>query len=332
MSLLTPPGSGAIATVEVAGPDAWLRVRELFSKSLPEQPEPGRFWHGRFAGDDVVLAAKSADLVEIHCHGGRRIVREVTDACGFAVRQAANPHPASATTLKTASILLDQQCGAFRRAVESLLASFDPAKLAELASFAPIGRHLVTPWKVAIAGPPNVGKSSLLNALAGYRRSVVSETPGTTRDVVTVRLAFDGWPMELADTAGLREAAGLEAEGIERAETFLESADLVLWVQDATQPEPDAPARDGLILFNKCDLAPASPPDAIRVSAKSGEGLPGLVAAIVRHLIPIAPEPGAAVPYTPRLAALIERAHAAESRDEAIALLRACLCTGEPAT
>ena len=335
VSLLTPPGAGAIATVEVAGPDAWRRVRELFSKPLPEHPEPGRFWHGRFAGDEVVLAFKRDDVVEIHCHGGRRVVNEVTAACGFAVKEVAKPQAAFATTLKTASILLDQHHGAFDRAVMSLLDSFDPVKLSELASFAPLGLHLTTPWRVAIAGAPNVGKSSLVNAFAGYQRSVVSPTPGTTRDVVTVQLAFDGWPVELADTAGLREAAGLEADGIARAEAFLEKADLVLWVQDASESVAHASGSSkSLIVFNKCDLSPAPPPapDAIRVSAKTGEGLPVLIAAIVRRLVPAEPAPGAAVPHTPELADLIERANTAASQENAIALLRECLRPGEPAT
>lgn len=322
MTRLTPPGTGAIATLEIAGPEAWSRVRELFSKPLPERPEPGRVWYGRFAGDDVVLAVKRPDVLEIHCHGGRRVVQEVMAACGFEVRERAKPQAALATTLRSASILLDQHHGAFRRAVESLLDAFDSAKLAELASFAPLGRHLVEPWRIAIAGAPNVGKSSLINALAGYQRSVVSAVPGTTRDVVTVRLAFDGWPVELADTAGIREAAGLEAEGIARAERYLNDADLVLWVFDASEGSPEPCSRGGLAVLNKCDLSPASAPDATRVSAKTGEGVPSLIAAIVCRLVPHAPEPGAAVPYTPQLADLIERANAAKSHEEAVAWLR----------
>lgn len=328
MTLLTPPGTGAIATVEVAGPQAWNRVRELFVGRLPNAPVLHRFWYGKFAGDDVVLAVKRDDVVEIHCHGGRRAVQEVMAACGFPERVAAKPQAVCATTLRTASILLDQQCGAFDRAVKSMLDSFDREELAELAAFAPLGRHLVEPWKVAIAGAPNVGKSSLVNALAGYQRSVVAPTPGTTRDVVTVQLAFDGWPVEVADTAGLRKAAGLEAEGIERAERYLNEADLVIWVLDASEtPGADSPGSpNGLLVINKCDL-PASwdaPSDAIRVSARTGEGIAALIAALVRRLVPVAPAPGAAVPHTPRLADLIERAGAAGTREEAIELLRAC--------
>lgn len=364
VSVLTPAGAGAIAAVEVAGPDAWDAARRLFrpagKQPLPEQPEPHCFWFGRFGegpGDEVILAVKQTapePVVEIHCHGGRKVVRWVVEqlqaACGFAA--GAKPQAASdsaadllpfAPTLRTASILLDQVHGAFDRDVRHILSLLDARNtaeaaplLAQLASFAPVGRHLVEPWKVVVAGPPNVGKSSLVNALAGYQRAVVSELPGTTRDVVTVPVAFDGWPVELADTAGLRRAAGLEAEGIERAERFIRDADLVLWVMDATaEPIEASPrSRSGLVV-NKTDQPPTWDldcfPDAIRVSALTGEGIPGLAAEIARRLVPQSPPPGSAIPFTPRLANLIEAAHAALAGgrpDEAARLLRDALPPG----
>jgi tRNA modification GTPase len=213
-----------------------------------------------------------------------------------------------APTLRTASILLDQYHGAFARAVDA-----DPVPLADLARYALLGRHLVTPWKVVVAGPPNVGKSSLVNALAGYQRTVVAPVPGTTRDVVTTAVAFDGWPVELADTAGLREATeNLEAEGVGRARRLLAGADLVVWVMDLTDPNPIRPdaGTNPLVVANKSDQPPRwSPvPADLVVSAATGAGVPGLAAAIARRLVPIAPLPGAAVPFTPALADAIEQA------------------------
>src|SRR5262249_43310164 len=132
---------------------------------------------------------------------------------------------ARAPTARTAAILLDQYHGAFARAVERARVALTRGDIAEargvregLAGWADLGRHLTEPWQVAVLGAPNVGKSSLVNALAGYRRSVVAPTPGTTRDVVTTRVALDGWPVELADTAGWRTDAGpLERQGVDLA-------------------------------------------------------------------------------------------------------------------
>ena len=142
-----------------------------------------------------------------------------------------------APTLRAAAVLLDQSHGAFASAVAGCLE--DLSQLPRLAALAAVGRHLVEPWQVVLAGPPNVGKSSLINALAGFERSVVAPVAGTTRDVVTVRVAFDGWPVELSDTAGLRDSGeALEAEGIARTKSRLASADLVVWVMDLTDPVP----------------------------------------------------------------------------------------------
>ncbi len=367
VSVLTPAGSGAIATVQVAGPRAWETARHLFRPAgktpLPEQPELHRFWLGRLGdGDEVILAVKQTEpepVVEVHCHGGRRVVRWVTDLFLASGGREGKPTRcygwacealSRAPTLRTASILLDQYHGAFDRAVRGILARLDAGtdapELAELASFAPLGRHLVEPWRVVVAGPPNAGKSSLVNALAGYQRSVVSEVAGTTRDVVTVPVAFDGWPVELADTAGLRDAAGLEVEGVERAQRQVAEADLIVWVMDATAGQPvemtaqDRPAKAPrtqmlLVVINKIDRPPAWDlsrfPDAIRVSAITGEGVPGLGAAISRRLVPVAPAPEAAIAFTPKLADLIVAAHFALIRGrtaDAARLLRDCLEPG----
>jgi tRNA modification GTPase len=344
VAVLTPPGTGAIATVEVAGEFAWEFARKLFrpaGKPLPETPEVNRFWFGRIgdgAGDEVILAVTGNATLEVHCHGGRRVVRWVVEQ--FVVLgcvEEGEPTPKGsvlpllqrAPTLRTASILLDELHGAFDNAVSRILASPDLVGLRELAAFAPVGRHLVEPWKVVVAGAPNVGKSSLVNALAGYQRAVVSEVAGTTRDAVSVPLAFDGWPVELTDTAGLRDAEGLEAEGIERARRVLAEADLVVWVMDAAEaPVADAPGSPGdLVVWNKSDLA-RDPLPGLAVSAKTGAGIPALVSEIVARLVPHAPPPGAAVPYTPQLANAVAAANAAlTSRNvaEAARLLRDCL-------
>jgi tRNA modification GTPase len=175
-----------------------------------------------------------------------------------------------------------------------------------------------------------VGKSQLLNALAGYQRAIVDSTPGTTRDVVTVKTAFDGWPVELVDTAGLRTTEDtVEHAGIERALRQKETADLVLKVLDRSEPlqpvdrELIASAGRALRVANKADLPAVWEPSAldlepgslITVSAERGEGLDGLIAAIVDQLIPEPPGPGAGVPFRVDQIRHLEHARAA---------LRAC--------
>jgi len=139
-----------------------------------------------------------------------------------------------------------------------------------------------------LAGPPNVGKSSLLNRLAGEERAIVTPIPGTTRDVLREPVQIDGVALVLADTAGLR-APGDEIErlGMQRTRAELERADVVLAVHEAgSQPEVTAPASAAarIEVYNKSDLHPGfvPPPGAIAVSAKTGAGLDALRKAILQ--------------------------------------------------
>jgi tRNA modification GTPase len=348
--LLTPPGRAAIATISIRGLDAIALVSGLFR---PASGKPlttfgiGRAIFGRFetaatTSEDLVVGLLAPDELEIHCHGGRAAVEAIGEAlvaagaaqltpAAWTHQQQSDPIAADALlalaearTERTAAILLDQYRGALRRElteIDKALGKNDPAAantLNQLLASAGLGLHLTNPWKVVITGPPNAGKSSLMNALLGYQRSIVFHEPGTTRDVLTATTAIDGWPIELADTAGLRNvgraapatsAANLiESEGIARAYSQIASADLVILVADTTaswdeslyQEVSRAACRPPLIVHNKLDLVPPSADrrTGIPTSAVTSLGLDDLCRAIATALVPLPPSPGTAVPFT----------------------------------
>lgn len=334
--VLTPRGRGAVATLAVCGDLAAIDNACVFhaanGKSLTAQPLQ-RIAFGRWGDDpaeEVVVCRVAADRLEVHCHGGdaavARIVSHIAEAGaetlswpefierteGRFARDAAEALAAAATT-RTATIVCQQTTGPLRALFESL-STADPIEQRDLLidrldralAWSEFGRHLTQPWKVVLYGAPNVGKSSLINALAGFERAIVFDRPGTTRDVVTVETAFDGWPVRLSDTAGMRISHDeIEAAGIARAKAELAAADLRICVCDGN----DAGSFDvlqaseivpSLVVINKCDLTEVVsndlPRDALRVSARTKVGLSELMAAIVQRLVPRVPDAGDAVP------------------------------------
>ncbi len=343
---LTPPGRGAVATLRIEGCGA-VDVVQAHFRSRGSQPlatyPADRLVVGHFGdepGEEVVLR-RHAEAVELHCHGGRAALSMIEATLVAAGCQrlawrdwAAGLGPdtttaaaltalADARTERTAAILLDQYQGAFSRAVSDIQQAIDGGDRSaarrqtdELSARVALGRHLVEPWQVVLAGRVNVGKSSLINALAGYDRSIVHSTPGTTRDAVTLVTAIDGWVVELCDTAGLRVGgAAMERAGIERARERFAQADLIILVCDRSEiwSAEDQALVDGwpaaLLVHNKCDLppAPGDRPAGLSTSAVRGDGVEDLLAAVSKRLVPTPPPPGAAVPFTAAQAETISR-------------------------
>jgi tRNA modification GTPase len=151
-------------------------------------------------------------------------------------------------------------------------------RVERLLATAPAGERLREGALVVIAGRPNAGKSSLFNALLGSNRALVTETAGTTRDAIEAHTSFLGWPVRLADTAGLRAATDrIEQMGVEVSRRWLGAADLVLLCVETGRPaSADETAivatRPTLIVRTKADLAPAADGE-LAVSALTGEGL-----------------------------------------------------------
>ena len=220
---------------------------------------------------------------------------------------------ADARTQRTAAILLDQYHGALSRAMDEIRQAIDGGrddaarrKIDALLGRADLGRHLVQPWRVVLAGRVNVGKSSLINALAGYGRSIVHPLPGTTRDAVTVTTAIDGWPVELCDTAGLRSGGdAVERAGIQLAQRG--------WPKPIWRSSSSIAARRGRRKTRPS--ATSGPADCWSTTSaifrrRRATGRPGcvpvrcgetasksLLAAVARRLVPDPPPPGAAVPF-----------------------------------
>ena len=316
---LTPFGRGAIATLLLEGRGIVERLAPFLSlnesKVLASKGSPlyARFGIGN-QFEEIVLAVDSPSTIRLHTHGGEAVLAAISSRLadvgimpiGFEdwlIRSSdpQNPFEAEARAMlsrcrseRTAKIMLDQLSGAFRRELEA--GCFDA-----LLSRAFIGLHLVDAFRIAVVGPPNAGKSSLINALLGYERCIVDPTPGTTRDTVSAGIAFDGWPVELIDTAGIRETDDrLERAGLDRTRTVLQDADLILEVVDATTDIriPDLPERK-LVIANKSDLAKSKIRNAFSVSAKTGNGIDLLVEHIVKELVPIPPSPGDGMPFLP---------------------------------
>jgi tRNA modification GTPase len=359
--LLTPVGRGAVATIVVRGPEACAVVQRHFQhagrRSLSGSPA-GRILFGRWgapAGEEMVACRLPNGDIELHCHGGRLAASRILDdlaheGCriapfspllnhdGTLIQREALAALAVARTERTAAILLDQYQGTLERECREILVNCQTSiartaqRLTQLLARGPLGLHLTRPWKIVLAGQPNVGKSSLMNALLGYERAIVFDQPGTTRDAVVTETALAGWPVELSDTAGLRLTVdALELAGIERARQQVAQADCLLLVFDASQAWSGqdeqllAAYPQAVVIHNKADQAIDQPrPAGLRTVAIGKRGIEELIGAVVQRLVPYNPPEQSAVPFSARQIAWLQAAHRAATQGDP-PLVEACL-------
>ena len=356
----TPPGTGGIAVIRISGDEAFCVTDKVFAcqgaKRLFEIPANSVVF-GRIIDenkkeiDQVLVSVFKAphsftgeDVVEISCHGGILIAKQVlrtvlkagavlADRGEFSKRAFLNGKMdlaqaegiidlINASTEKGADAAVFQMEGRLSKDIlhlrESLLnlaahleaaADFpeedipelsDDAvkeslenaknKLEKLIETADYGKVLREGLPVAVIGKPNVGKSSILNYLAGQDRAIVTDIAGTTRDVIEEFIDIEGIPVRLMDTAGIHETEDtVEKIGVERSRKAAKDSALILAVVDASKPldEKDreilalAEEKPHIVVLNKCDLDKKAEIDGCEISAKSGDGMESLTEAIL---------------------------------------------------
>jgi tRNA modification GTPase len=253
--------------------------------------EPGEFTRRAFLEGklDLAQAEAVADLIDA---GSREAARSALRSLSGEFSGAVHRLVASLTELRALTeAMLDfpeEEVDPVHAADAALRLDGIRASLAELLSRSRQGRLLASGIHVVITGRPNVGKSSLLNRLAGEERAIVTPVAGTTRDALREPLEIAGIPIVLVDTAGLHASPDeIERIGMERTRDELARADVVLAVVDASAPlapESIPPQAACVDVYNKIDLVPGfrAPAGTLAVSAKTAAGLDALRDAIVR--------------------------------------------------
>lgn len=328
-ALLTPPLPGAISVWGVRGPEAWQlmapSLQALRGSNFTPQTQPR---HARLArwnmlpgsrGDEVLVIPRKEQpfpWFEIHGHSGPELLR--CQSRWLATHGFRIATPKSFVSWVEADRLAGEVLGSLgetvtRRGAEGVLKQSGLCRFAlsqccewldngrwkpclesltEMAKGYLQAKGWTSGWKVALCGPPNAGKSSLLNALVGTGRSIVSSMPGTTRDAVRARTVLDGWVVEFVDTAGWRQSEDpLELAGINLGKGLIGSSDLLLLLSENAKESWGLPALAGVTnaipVWTKSDLRkcdPAYQGPALEVSAQTGQGIEGLAKRIVDKL------------------------------------------------
>lgn len=346
-TLQTPPGRGGIAVIVLAGSGAERILSEVFRPySTHRFGGEGALQLGHLIDAngviDEAIVTRRGEAFEINIHGGSAVAKSVLEhlaRCGAAVGSAAaapesfpvahrrwnNPAigremlqtlPQARSMLGVASLSRQWSAGL------SELARGDPSaeKLRQAACALAKMLRLLNPAEVVVAGAPNVGKSTLANALIGRQVSIVCDDAGTTRDWVRELATLNGVAVYLTDTAGIWQATDqIDAEAIRRARQCIEAADLVVLLHvGQAEVVPDwLRAAKLLRVAAKCDARPPKGRFDVCVSALTGEGLNQLKTEIVNRIGLSQFDPSMPMAFTQRQADLLLAAAEALERSDA---------------
>lgn len=245
--------------------------------------EPGEFTRRALENDrlDLTQVEGLADLIEAETEAQRRLAQATfSGALGDRVEQWRSQLVRAAALLEAMIDFADEEVP--EDTTDEVLAITDRliAEFSAEAAGVSAAERIRDGFEVAIVGPPNAGKSTLLNRLAGRDAAITSEVAGTTRDVIEVRMDIAGLPVTLLDTAGLRETTdSVEAIGVARAKSRARSADLRIFLG----PAEDMEIAGDICVHPKADIAPA-PPDFLGISGFTGEGVEVLLSRVASVL------------------------------------------------
>ncbi|MCU0914864.1 MAG: 50S ribosome-binding GTPase [Planctomycetes bacterium] len=374
---MTGPGAGAIATIQLCGDSAQTILREIFRRKgdRPCAGAQGEILLGDIvdnglAIDEVTVGCESADTFAIHCHGNPILVAAIMELLQRHGAQSVlseqllarvfarqEPHDAIACEAKLAlatvktiegAALINHQVNAglsarvryWRDHLDSLPLEEIAAEAGDILRHSEPARLILSGGTIALVGPPNTGKSTLLNTLAGREKAIVSDVRGTTRDWVSAEILLPPLAATIIDTAGLDPAlasADIDQAAQQRSLEIVARADLILLVLDLSQPA-DQIATDlteslahkrTIIVLNKADLPPQFDPgnlpppprETVRISAQQGHGIGDLIGTIHRVCHVADFDPRTPVAFTDRQMHLLELLQQSESQTRARSIL-----------
>ncbi len=370
--LTTAKGTAAIASILIEGPDAPAILANIFKSNTAKKPdfEPGDVCVGDITDnnqivDHVVVACNAPDSFDISCHGNPLIVQAImrllatggaqlataeeivtekfTAESKNAIAAESKLQQLKAATVEGVRIIAHQAHAGLAQTARNWLSDFDSLNLEQIAgeckeilARSQTAKLIITGCKAIITGPPNSGKSTLLNCLAGRQKAIVTDIAGTTRDWVSATCQMRPLLVEFIDTAGLDVTLtpknSIDYQAQKKTSELLSNCDLILFVIDATKPGPIQPIQTDkpvITVLNKSDLPTAisdknttfDTANTVRISAKTGDGIEDLADNIQAVLDVSGFNPSVPTCFTDRQRRLVAQIAQAKSLSDAKSLI-----------